>query len=100
MSFTAYEPVTIPDGKYTVVRPDGRLTIRVRTQPPHAYFRPRETIVSYLAGPDNQHDYVGFGFLTDGALQLWKRFKGNAVLTEAVEALLGDPHAACSAYGM
>ena len=91
----------VPDATYTIVLPgDKHATMRVRTQPETARFAPGRTIVSYLHGGDNERDYVGFGFLDNGELVLWKKFHGNTRLVDAVRVLVGDPVAAAKAYAL
>jgi hypothetical protein len=34
-------------------------------------------IVSLLTGPDNGGDYQGFAFVSDGAIRVWSRFRGQ-----------------------
>lgn len=37
-------------------------------------------IVALLSGPNNEHDYVGFGFVTDqGDIKIWKKKSGNKI---------------------
>jgi len=94
----------VPDGTFTVVFEGGsRRTIRVRTQNPQARFAPGRTCVAYLRGPQNTSDFQGFGFLDDGKLQLWAKYRdseGADLLIEAVRVLVADPAAAAKAYGL
>lgn len=87
------EANVIPDGMYTVVLDgiDDRVTLRLKTIHEDGHKFDGRTIISYLGGPDNDHDYVGFGFVVDGALRAWKRFggEGSARIRAAAEVLLG-----------
>lgn len=95
------EGVQVPDGTYSVKFADGsHRTLKVKTNKPDARFAPGETVVSYLDGPDNWSNYTGFGFLTAGRLNVWKRFQADSTLVEAVKVLIADPKAAAGAYGI
>jgi hypothetical protein len=53
-------------------------TVRVKTQKEDAKFAPGERIISLLSGPNNDSDYIPFGFVKwDGRVIVWKRFRGN-----------------------
>jgi len=78
-------------GTFTLTTEYGHRTFRTAVQPADAKFAPGETIISYLAGSDNESDYVGFGFVKQGGVvKVWKRFSENAeLLREAEVALAG-----------
>lgn len=69
---------SVPSGTYTIVNPKtgGYRTIELTDADPERFTNlPKGTqIVSYLAGPDNSSDFVGFGFVKGTTLQPWKRF--------------------------
>lgn len=69
--------MTINDGTYTLVYKDGsHFTFRVETVKKGGL--EGKQIVSYLNGPDNESDYIGFGFVTEsGRVALWKKFTGT-----------------------
>ncbi len=102
-------PAAVRDGYYTVVfetaqpssggSPDyvpSHRTIRVRTVKTGNLAG--KTVVSYLAGPNNESDYVGFGFLSGSELGLWKRYRDESELVDAVAILVEDPEAAGRGY--
>lgn len=102
-------PASVRDGYYTVVFETGQpssggspdyvpshRTIRVRTVSTGNLAG--RTVVSYLAGPNNESDYVGFGFLSGTELGLWKRFQDESELVDAVAILVEDPEAAGRGY--
>lgn len=62
-----------PDGRYTVVMPDGRRTIRFHT-PQQGNFA-GQRLVKYLTGADNDSDYTAIGKVVDGGVSLWQRFR-------------------------
>jgi hypothetical protein len=60
------------NGKYTVISTSGEhRTFEIRTQPADAKFAPGSRIISMLVGQNNEGDYKGFGFVSDG-IKLWK----------------------------
>lgn len=86
------KPQVVFDGIYTVERPDGtHRTFRLRTQSTDDKFAPGKQVVSYLNGPDNERDFVGFGFVKDGRLVMWKAHRANLALQRDSEILLADP---------
>ncbi len=102
-------PADVRDGYYTVVfesaepssggSPDyvaNHTTLRVRTV--KSGNLAGKTIVSYLAGPNNESDYVGFGFLSGSELGVWERFRDKSGLVDAVAILVEDPEAAGRGY--
>lgn len=84
---------TINDGTYTLVYKNGEhFTFEIETAKKGGLTGKR--IVSYLAGPDNESDYVGFGFLTDsGRVALWRKFQGTKTEERAnhLNILFGMP---------
>lgn len=84
----------IPEGKYTVVRPNGEYhTLQIRDlseRQLEKYDKVAGTrIISYLNGPDNTSDYKAFGWIwPDGSLQVWGRFKNDSSLVEDANSLL------------
>ena len=53
-------------------------TFRIRTQSEDARFAPGERIISLLTGPDNGNDYMGFGFVDDAGIRVWRSKQGGA----------------------
>jgi len=55
-------------------------------------------LVSLLTGPDNEHSYQGFGFISESgnSIQLWQRFSGSSAfryytkLVEVAAEALGE----------
>ena len=95
---------TIPDGKYTVVIGDEHRTIRISTQDEDADFAPGKRIAAFLSGPDNYTNYTSFAFVdANGTATLWKRFRGDSILAQALAILLSGKEGAINglrAYGM
>lgn len=88
----------IRDGLYTIQTSEGgHRTFRLRTQKADAKFAPGQQTIAYLAGPDNEADYVGFGFVVNGRLRPWKKYRDNRSLLRDAEALLADPNGALTA---
>lgn len=90
----------LPVGRYTIVFADGTYkTLRVTVQDAFDNFMPGRTILSYLAGSDNDRDYTSYAHLDEhGAPRIWKKHQGTRSLLEATKVLLGDPQAAAQAY--
>lgn len=83
---------TVNDGTYTLVYKDGsHFTFEVKTAIKGALVGKR--IVSYLAGSDNESDYMGFAFLNDDKVNVWKKFRGGILDTRArhLEILFNMP---------
>jgi hypothetical protein len=95
------------DGYYTIVfddEADERITIRLRTQDDDSTFAPGKQIAAYLAGPDNEMDYINFAF-TNGdhgevRAYIWKRFRVHTRLDRALNHLLRNPIDAGEAYAL
>jgi hypothetical protein len=91
------EETSIPNGTYTVVLDDGsHVTLRLKDWN-------EKRIATYLAGSDNDSDYVGFAFINGTRINLWKRFQNNSIsrIALALETLLtGDPGEAGLRYSM
>lgn len=113
---TPARPATrcVTDGVYTVVR-DGasHRTYRIESfeDPSHSFHG--KTILSFLAGPNNERDYHGCAFLDPftGNLKVWRRYTREftdadvaldfeADLRADVAALLQDPAAAGERYAL
>lgn len=97
--------LAIPTGTFTIVF-DGDdsdyMTLRVR----EADFNDGpKTVIDYLCGADNDHDFCGFAFLDPQTTRVtvWKRFRDNydnGRLGRAVAGLLADPLKAGETYAM
>jgi len=89
----------LPVGYFTVAFTDGdHRTFRVKDIVSGKLAGRR--IISYLAGPNNESDYVGCGFVTASGVSLWRRFGSESSLVQAIEVLSGDPAAAQMGYAM
>ena len=75
---TSPSPLT-HNGVFTVTstRTGEHRTFRIRTQPADSSFCPGTRVVSLLVGPDNTSDYVGFGFVDDQGIRVWKSKLGG-----------------------
>lgn len=88
----------VKDGTYTVTRPDGHTTLRLKTQPLDADFAPGQQIAAYLSGPDNTSDYVSFAFVGEHGPKVWRRFQSDTLLVEAlITAIEGGDNVLVSA---
>lgn len=69
---------SIANGYYTITLPDGgaHVTIRISDD-----FRAGSVakIAGYLAGADNEHDYINFAFIDGGQVRPWSRFRNGYV---------------------
>lgn len=80
---------TLLDGTYTREREDGEhRTMRLRTQAPDAKFAPGKRVLSFLSGPDNEHDYTGFAFVNGRKVQVWSAHRGNTDLMADAQHLM------------
>lgn len=79
----------IPNGTFTVVREDGvRNTLKLEDT-----FRENnlgEQVISYLGGPDNEHDYVSFAFVRGDQVSMFRKFGDNENLKNFAKMLLAD----------
>ncbi len=85
------------DGTYTMVKPDGDYrTFQVRTQKDDAKFAPGETLLSFLAGPDNEASFNTCAFVKGNRVNVWRKFKANSSLMDDIESFmncdLGNAH--------
>lgn len=87
-------------GKFTVVWPNGeRRTFRFKV-PIEGNFRGK-VMVGYLAGPDNESDYINFGNgITDQTIRVWNRFTEESLLVQGLRFLLDSPEAQLKAGEM
>lgn len=97
----------ILDGTYTLVFGDGEYrTLKVKTQPADASFKPGTQLISYLNGPDNWSNYKSFGEIKRGNyLHVWLKYQtdGMGTVIDAAEALLAGPESmidGLKAYGL
>lgn len=67
------------NGTYTVKnRETGEhRTFSIRTQGNDAKFAPGKRVIALLSGPDNESDYVGFGFVTEDGIRVWRSKRGG-----------------------
>lgn len=88
----------VPRGRYTVVfrrhDEDGnhvpgedRITLRFR-EPNMGRWKGTQ-LVEYLAGPNNENDYVRCGNWTEGGYRIWNRFKDDGRVNEGVRFMAG-----------
>lgn len=87
----------VPNGFFTVDMGDGsHVTLRLKTWN-------EKQIATYLAGSDNENDYVGFAFVNGRRFNVWRKFAANenSRIVEALRTLLqGDPGEAGLRYAM
>lgn len=96
----AKDPAAISIGLYTVGDDEVRHTIRVSDAKWAKNLPDDARTVSYLAGSDNERDYVSFGFLLGRQYRPFKKFSGNIELRRAVVAVTDDPATAGLAYAL
>lgn len=100
-------PPRMHNGVWTIASPGGESwrTVRIRTQPATARFKPGFRLASVLAGPDNSEggNWTAVGLCDDSGFSVFKRHRGGdwerlmrALWALAVEPREGDPewHAA------
>lgn len=67
------------DGDYTLITEGGHRTFNVETMAEDSDFAPGETVISYLAGRDNEGDFKGIGFVKGTVerprVAVWKRVR-------------------------
>jgi hypothetical protein len=104
---TPSEAPPIRNGYYTVVLEDGtHVTLRIKAHWDKA--RVGQQVASYLAGSDNENDYVGFAFITGTRFNLWKKFQpkrnppdADNRMIKALNTLIhGDPGEAGLRYAI
>ncbi len=83
--------MALQSGVYTTVLDDGHLTLKV--QPTGERVEGVKQCLSYLAGPSNEGDFVGFAWVRDdNTVVTWKRSRSSERLATAVRLLRqGDP---------
>lgn len=70
---------TIFNGTYTMTSPNGgHRTFEIKTKPDDSKFAPGKRVLALLAGPDNTEDYVGFAFVDDDGITVWRSKRGPA----------------------
>lgn len=99
---TPVDAVSIPNGTYTVVRnADENDYVTLRVSPASFIKDDAKTMVSYLAGSDNEKSYRAFAFVNANGIAVWSRFKEDTRIVEAAkilwaiaqtEAGLGEAH--------
>jgi len=77
------------NGEITMENPatGGHRTIRIRTQPSDARFKPGERIVYLLNGHNNERDYLPFGHMRGNRVVVWRRYRGDNGSPSAYEKL-------------
>lgn len=67
------------NGRYTIKnRKTGEhRTFEIKTKPMDSTFAPGKRVVAVLTGPDNTADYLGFGFVEDHGIVVWKSKRGE-----------------------
>jgi hypothetical protein len=81
----------IPDGTYTVVAPTElgeHVTLRLRPATWAKDLPAGSQVVEFLSGPDNEHDFTGFGFIVKGKPRIWKRYRDGGRPVIALHLLL------------
>lgn len=96
---TFYTP-EVPNGTYTIDFGGDYVTIRLDKCKLKGL--PEGTqIASYLAGPDNESDFVGFAFVQGETIKLWRKFEASVRLARGLKALLSeDPAPLGEAYAL
>ena len=85
----AAEPV-VPSGIYTVVDGSEHVTIRLRDASENWHDMPAGSQVAYfLSGSDNENSYTGFAFVAGQSFRVWKRFRSESRIVDALKTLLG-----------
>lgn len=84
-------PATQPaPGTYTVVLGSDGDYVTLRLRDASDWAGEGTLKIEYLVGPDNSTDFVAFGFVKAGRLQVWKRYRdGHARQQQAAQVLLG-----------
>jgi hypothetical protein len=93
--------VSVPtQGKFTVVWPTGdRRTYRFKI-PKEGNFRGK-VLVGYLAGPENDSDYIHFGNnISPLTIRVWSRYTEESMLVEGLRFLLSSNEAQLKAGEM
>jgi hypothetical protein len=69
----------IHNGSYTIENSatGEHRTFRIRTQPADSRFAPGERVVALLVGPDNSHDFQGFGFVKPDGITVFRSKRGD-----------------------
>lgn len=84
----AEHPFTVPNGTYTVVDPVHGKHWTLKLEDRFGEHKEGDQMISYLAGPDNERDYVGFAFVWARDVRMWKRFADNFNLVHMAQVLL------------
>lgn len=73
-----YKP-TIHNGAYTLANVTDRThrSLQIETQGADSSFMPGKRIISLLTGPDNTYDWTSFGFVSDKAITVWQKKRGE-----------------------
>jgi hypothetical protein len=89
------------NGTYTVTNTEtGEYrTFKIKTQKPDAKFAPGKRIVSLLNGPNNESDYLGFGFVNQDKVSVWSKKRGNGKMSSFDHFAYLLPKAAFSLIG-
>lgn len=67
------------NGRYTLQSPTGKhRTFKISTQPADAKFAAGKRVIALLDGPDNESNYLGFGFVNDSGIWVWSKHRGRA----------------------
>lgn len=91
-------------GYYTVVLGSGHMTFKVWDQDEDSDFAPGQTILGRLRGSENEKksSYQGVAFVSDEyrKIHLWKRYRNDDALVEAIRVLREDTGAAEKGYAV
>lgn len=80
---------TVPDGTYTVVRSSGEYrTLRLRSADWATDLPAGSQVAEFLSGPDNGLDFTGFAFVVKGRMRVWKKYRDDSEVVQALQALL------------
>lgn len=87
----------IPDGIYTIDFKDDHVTIKLKDggdKFKHAQ------IASFLYGPNNDMDYIGFAFVKGQDFSIWKKFQGTSYVRQTTALAVLLHHDDPSMYGL
>lgn len=86
-------PEGLMHGTYTITFTDGTYkVIKILKQGAEESFKPGAVLLSFQSGPDNEHDYRGFGEVTEeGLVKVWFKHRSNVDMNRALHVLMSRP---------
>lgn len=87
-------PSDMMHGTYTITFMDGTYRVlKIEKQGLDEEFKPGTVLLSYQSGPNNDHDYRGFGEVTpEGKIKIWFKHRNNAEVLRALRVLVDQPN--------